>query len=396
MSSSPARAAGVGPLKDLKIVVMDGAVALAPAGFLSELGAEVVRVDRAQGHNAHHAQLQEHQGETWDDPMGVFGVWHPVAVDLKNPDGAEAVLRLIEHADAFVEGWRPGVAERLGIGPAECLARNPKLVYLRMTGFGQDGPLATVAGHDFNYLAIAGAIGTFGREGEVPLPPLNLLGDMAGGLHAALGLLAGVFEARASGKGQVVDSAILDTVVSLMGLIYLMHSNGVWTTERGANFMDGGAPFLNVYETSDGKFVTVTPFEPQFWSEFLARLGLDEHELPGEMDRDAWPELKERIAAVFRTKTRDEWTALLEHTDACVSPVLSIAEAPDHPHNVARGTFVRANGAVYPAPSPRFSRTPLALRQPSPSTPEGRRQTLLSWGFEHETVEQLLKQGAIS
>ncbi|WP_330231487.1 CoA transferase [Nocardia sp. NBC_00508] len=379
----------------MKLVAMDGAVALAPAGFLGDLGAHVVRVDRAVGDNAHHAQLDVHTGDDWATPMGTFGTWHPISVDLKHPRGAEVVLRLIENADGFVEGFRPGVAERLGIGPDACLSRNPRLVYLRMTGWGQTGPLAEVAGHDFNYLAIAGAIGAFGREGEIPFPPLNLLGDMAGGLHGALGLLAGIFEARKSGKGQVIDAAIIDTVTSLMGFIYLMQSNGIWTTERGNNLMDGGAPFLNVYETADGKFVTVTPFEPQFWSEFLRKLGLDESELPPEMDRASWPELRQRIAQVFKTKTRDEWAELLEYTDACVSPVLSLAEAPDHPHNVARGTFIRQDGAIYPAQSPRFSRTRPGLRQESPSTKESRRTTLVEWGFGEAEIDRLLEGGVI-
>jgi alpha-methylacyl-CoA racemase len=356
-------------------------------------------VDRAHGENEHHVQFEAHVKGDWVDPRkGMMdGGARSVAVDLKHPKGAEVVLRLIDKADAFVEGFRPGVAERLGIGPDACLARNPRLVYTRMTGWGQTGPLANVPGHDFNYVAIAGALGTFGREGEVPLPPLNLLGDVASALHGALATLAGIFEARESGQGQVIDAAIVDSTAYFMGTIYLMRSMGVWTDRRGSNLMDGGAPFLNVYECSDGKFVTVTAFERPFWSDLLQRLGLDGQDLPDQMERECWPLLCQKLADVFRTKTRDEWTALLEMTDACVSPVLSLDEAPNHPHNKARNTFFSDNnGVLRPASAPRFSRSTPQPPAPRASTPEGRRATMRAFGFSDSEIDDLVRDGVVA
>ncbi len=390
----------MGPLSSLKVVALDAQGASSAAcSFLGSLGAQVLRVLRSRGDNPHHESFAAYAKGDWVDPgQGILGSarW-TVAADLKHPAGLEAVIQLAERADILVEGFRPGTAERIGIGPEVCLARNPKLVYLRSTGWGQIGPLSKIAGHDINYIAIAGALDPIGRQGEPPMPPLNLLGDVAGGLHAAFGALAAAFEASHSGKGQVVDAAMLDSAAQFMDVVYLMHAMGAWSLERGTNLMDTGAPFYNVYQTADDKYVAVSAFEPQFYSVLLSNLGLDEQSLPPQMDRKAWPLIRGKIADAFRAKTRDEWASLLENTDACVSPVLSLEEAPNHPHNKARGNFVNVGGLTRPATGPRFSRSEIEARPKShPSTPESRRQSFLDWGFSETQIDELISVGAIS
>ena len=379
-----------GPLTGIRVVELAG-IGPGPmcALLLSDMGAEVLRVDR-----------------TADMNLGIpkptrFDLLNrgrrSVAVDLKKPAGVEAVLRLVERADALIEGYRPGVTERLGVGPDVCLARNPRLVYGRMTGWGQDGPLAQAAGHDWNYIAITGALHMIGRQGDRPVPPLNLVGDFGGGaLYLAMGLLAGIIEARQSGHGQVVDAAITDGTASLMTLFWGLHGAGLWKDARGRNVLDTGAHFGEVYETKDGKYVTILSLEPKFYAELLRRIGLTATDLPEQNDQRHWPAMKERFAAIFRTKTRDEWCALLEGTDACFAPVLSLAEAPSHPHHVARQTFVTVDGVVQPAPAPRFSRTPGAIQRPPAQAGEHTEDGLRDWGFSADEVAQLRAAGAIA
>jgi alpha-methylacyl-CoA racemase len=306
------------------------------------------------------------------------------------------VLGLVGAADALVEGFRPGVAERLGIGPDPCLARNPRLVYGRVTGWGQDGPWRLAAGHDIDYVALAGALHPIGQAGGPPVPPLNLVGDFGGGgMLLALGVVAALLEASRSGRGQVVDAAMVDGAALLTTQFHELLAAGLWREERGANLLDGGAPFYGVYETADGRHLAVGALEPQFWAELLERLGLDAAELPAQLDRNGWPELRERLAALFRTRPRDEWCELLAGTDACVAPVLGLGEAPAHRHNRARGTFVDVGGVVQPAPAPRFSRTPPDPPQPPARPGEHTDQALADWGVAPEEVARLRATGAI-
>ncbi|MFC7274862.1 CaiB/BaiF CoA transferase family protein [Paractinoplanes rhizophilus] len=336
-----------GPLAGVRVVELAG---LAPGPFgcmiLADLGADVILVDRpGGGHVPPPGPLQRGR--------------RVVELDLKAPDGLDALLRLVERADVLVEGYRPGVAERLGFGPAHCEKINPRLVYGRMTGWGQDGPLAARAGHDIDYIAVAGALEPLGRAGERPHAPLNLIGDFAGGgMLLAVGILAALLERERSGCGQIVDAAMVDGSALLMALFHGMIADGSWPFPRGANLLDGGAPFYDTYETSDGGFVAVGALEPPFYAALLDGLGLAEADLPGQLDRDGWPALRARFAEVFATRTRDEWAAVFAGTDACVAPVLSPTEAPAHPHNRARKTFVEVDGLAQPAPAPRFGRTP--------------------------------------
>jgi alpha-methylacyl-CoA racemase len=380
----------MGPLAGTRIVELSG---IGPGPFcamlLAELGAEVLRVDR-----------------TSDAALGIakpvaFDLYNrsrrSIAVDLKTAGGVDAVLRLVDQADALIEGFRPGVTERLGLGPDVCLARNPRLVYGRMTGWGQSGPLARAAGHDWNYIALTGALHAIGRLGERPVPPLNLVGDFGGGsLYLALGIVAGLFEASRSGRGQVVDAAIVDGAASLMTLFYGLHGAGLWRDERGVNLIDTGAPFAEVYETRDGKYVTVIAIEGKFYDELCRRIGLDPEAMPHQNDRSAWPAQKARFAEVFRTKTRDEWCALLEGTDACFAPVLSLEDAPHHPHNVARQTFLDIDGVTQPAPAPRFSRTPGAVQCPPAAPGEHNDEALRDWGFSADEIAALRQAGTIA
>jgi alpha-methylacyl-CoA racemase len=321
-----------------------------------------------------------------------------VGIDLKNPDALELVLGLVEQADGLIEGFRPGVAERLGVGPDVCFARNKRLVYGRMTGWGQDGPMASMAGHDIDYIAIGGALWSIGRADSAPVPPLNLVGDFGGGgLLLAFGMVAALLEAARSGEGQVVDAAMVDGAASLMTMIHAFHRHGLWNDERGANILDTGAPFYEVYETGDGKWMAVGGIEAQFYAELIKGLGLEgDSSLPPQMSRQRWPAMKARFGEIFKTKTRDEWSAIFDGTDACVVPVLSPWEANRHPHNVARSTFVEVGGAVQPAPSPRFSRTPSAISSP-PSPPGADTISgLVEWGVSEDVVTKLRESGALS
>ncbi len=341
-----------GPLQGVRVVEI-GSIGPGPfcAMLLADLGADVVRVDRAGGGG-----------------LGA-GDWNPmnrgrktVAADLKSDEGREFALGLIDKADALVEGFRPGVMERLGLGPDVALDRNPRIVYGRMTGYGQEGPMSKVAGHDINYISLAGALGAMQRTGEKPVPPLNLVGDFGGGgMVLALGIVAALYEARSSGKGQVVDAAMVEGVAVLTTLIHGLTQGGIWDdTKPGTNLLDTGAHFYEVYETSDGGHMAVGAIEPQFYAELLRLLELPADELP-QMEKDRWPEFKERIAAVFKTKTRDEWAAIFEPAEACTTAIYGLREAATHPHNVARGSFVEHGGVLQPAPAPRFSRTPLQI-----------------------------------
>ncbi|WP_338784476.1 CaiB/BaiF CoA-transferase family protein [Streptomyces sp. DG1A-41] len=348
-----ARTPGQGPLTGVRVVELAG---IGPGPFaamlLADLGADVVRVDRPGG-----------PGLAIDPAYDVTNRnKRSVVVDLKSPDGPARVLDLAARADILVEGYRPGVAERLGVGPEPCHARNPALVYGRMTGWGQDGPLADRAGHDIAYIAPTGTLGMIGRPDEPPSVPANLLGDYAGGsLYLVVGVLAALHHARATGTGQVVDAAIVDGVCHLATMIHGMLAAGGWQDRRGANLLDGGCPYYGTYETADGRHMAVGALEPRFYEEFLALLGVED-QAAARKDVTRWGELREQIAARFKTRTRDEWTALFDGSDACVAPVLSLREAPHHPHLSARGTFTDHGGITQPAPAPRFSATPTSVR----------------------------------
>jgi alpha-methylacyl-CoA racemase len=379
-----------GPLEGVRVVELAG---IGPGPFaammLADMGADVVRVDRAQKVTG---------GDPASPPIDLLGRGRrSVGIDLKHPEGAGVVLKLAEHADVLIEGFRPGVMERLGIGPEECMARNPRLVYGRMTGWGQEGPYADAAGHDINYIALAGALDPIGRAGERPVPPLNLVGDFGGGgMFMAYGVVCALLEAGRSGRGQVIDAAMVDGAAVLTTFIHSLRAIGLWTDERGTNLLDTGAHFYDVYETADHRFVSVGSIEPQFYAELLRLSGLEGEELPGQMDRSQWPALKDRVAEVFRTKTRDEWCALMEGTDVCFAPVLSMGEAPAHPHNRRRETFVEVAGVPQPAPAPRFGRTPGAIDRPPPHFGQHTDDTLADWGFTAGEREKLRQAGAIA
>jgi len=380
----------MGPLAGLKVIEMAG---IGPGPFcammLADLGAEVIRVDRLQSARG---------GDPAKPPLDFLGRGRrSVAVDLKHAEGIETALRLVERADVLLEGFRPGVMERLGLGPDVCLERNPRLVYGRMTGWGQSGPLASAAGHDINYIALAGALDPIGRRGEPPLPPINLVGDFGGGgMLLAYGVLAALFERSRSGRGQVIDAAMVDGAAALMTLMHGLRAIGLWQDARGTNLLDTGAHFYEVYETADQKYVSIGSIEPQFYAELLARTGLDPESLPPQMSREQWPALKQRLAAVFRTKTRDEWCAIMEGSDVCFAPVLSMSEAPQHPHNAARGTFVEVAGHVQPGPAPRFSRTPAARPAPPPHPGQHTDAILEAWGFGPAEIAKLRELRAVA
>ncbi len=387
-----------GPLQGIKIIELAG---IGPSPYacmmLADAGAQVLRLERAMPGAVERAEeLRESgAGSYWD----LTNRSRPsVGIDLKHPDAVELVLGLVEQADGLIEGFRPGVAERLGVGPDACFARNPKLVYGRMTGWGQDGPMAHMAGHDIDYIAIGGALWSFGRADSAPVPPLNMVGDFGGGgMLLAFGILAALLDAARSGQGQVVDAAMVDGSASLMTMIHAFHRFGIWNEERGANMLDTGAPFYEVYETADGKWMAVGAIERQFYAELLVGLGLaDDASLPDQQSRADWPAMKERFASIFKTKSRDEWTAVFDGTDACVTPVLSPWEVHEHPHIAARQTYIEVDGAVQPAPAPRFSRTPAAVSMP-PSPPGADTVWgLLEWGVAEESVATLRASGALS
>jgi alpha-methylacyl-CoA racemase len=347
----------MGPLDGVRVIEI---ASLAPAPFgcmiLSDLGADVLRVERAENCGR----------PAPPDPLARGR--RSIGINLKAAEGVELLLRLVAGTDVLVEGFRPGVAERLGFGPEVCAGRNPRLVYGRMTGWGQDGPLAPTAGHDIDYIAIAGALFPIGRAGERPVPPLNLVADFGGGgMLLALGILAALIERERSGFGQVVDAAMVDGSALLTSFLYGLRAAGAWRDERGVNLLDGGAPFYDTYETADGGAVAVGALEAKFYAELLAGLGLAGEDLPGQHDRAGWPVLRARFAEVFATRTRDEWAEVFAASDGCVAPVLSPAEAHRHPHNAARGTFAEVGGVVQPAPAPRFGRTPAAVPAAPPA-----------------------------
>jgi alpha-methylacyl-CoA racemase len=358
------------------------------AMLLSDMGAEVLRVDRITA-------------EGFDTGIPVkFNFLNrgrrSIAIDLKKKEGSETLLRLVERANALIEGFRPGVTERLGIGPEVCLARNHKLIYGRMTGWGQEGPLAHAAGHDINYISLVGALDAIGREGQAPVPPLNLVGDFGGGaLYLAFGIVCGLLEASRSGQGQVVDAAMVDGVASLMTLFFGLKAAGIWTSRRSENLLDTGAHFYNVYETADGKYISIGSIEPKFYAELLHLLGLKGEDLPHQMDRKSWSEMRERLQALFKTKTRDEWCAIMEGTDACFTPVLSMDEVPNHPHNKARGIFIEIDGVTQPGPAPRFSRTKPEIQGPPSKPGQHTNEALADWGFTAEEITKLRESGVI-
>jgi alpha-methylacyl-CoA racemase len=383
----------MGPLDGIRIVEIAG-IGPGPYGamLLADLGAEVIRIDRSASVNSMGVADPD------SPPSDVLGRGRrSLAVDLKHPDGVATVLDLIATADALVEGFRPGVMERLGLGPDVCLERNPRLVYGRMTGWGQDGPYAQAAGHDINYIALAGALEPLGRAGQPPTPPINLIGDFGGGgMLLAFGMCAALVEAGRSGKGQVIDAAMIDGAASLMTMTWSFKHMGIWHDERGTNMLDTGAHFYDTYETADGKYVSIGSIEPQFYAELLRLTGLEGADLPRQMDRSAWPELKERFAEIFRQKTRDEWCEIMEHTDVCFAPVLAMDEAPQHPHIAERETFTTYAGLVQPAPAPRFSRTPGAIERPPAHAGQHTDDVLADLGYDDARIAELRSAGAIA
>ncbi|MBP7818124.1 MAG: CoA transferase [Phenylobacterium sp.] len=373
-----------GPLTGLKIIEFAG---IGPGPFcgmlLSDLGADVVRIDRKGTGGASPANVSARGRRS-------------VGLDLKNPQSIETCLKLMEGADAVFEGFRPGVMERLGLGPEVALKRNPKLVYGRMTGWGQTGPYANAAGHDMNYIAISGALHAIGTK-DKPVPPLNLVGDFGGGaLYLAFGLMAGIISARETGKGQVIDAAMSDGAASLMAMFYGMKASGVWTNDRRANMLDGGAHFYDTYQCSDGKWISIGSIEPQFYALLLEKTGITDPAFAGQMNRGEWDGLRAKLAEVIGKKTQDEWSAIMGGTDVCFAPVLDLDEAPRHPHNVARQTFVEVAGVTQPAPAPRFSATPGAIQGPPPATGAHDVEALTDWGFSAAEIEALKAAGALN
>ena len=378
----------MGPLTGVKIIELAG---IGPAPFcgmlLADLGADVLRIDRKAG-GARSIDI--------DPARDILNRGRrSIAMDLKHPEAIEALLGLVEKADIFIEGFRPGVTERMGLGPDACLARNSKLVYGRMTGWGQTGPLAQTSGHDINYLALSGALHLIGRKGEKPLPPLNLVGDMGGGgLFLAFGLVCALLESRTSGQGQVVDAAMIEGSALQLSAVLMMRAVGHLKEERGTNLTDTGAHFYEVYETSDGGYMAVGAIEPQFYALLCKGANLDPERFNGQMDSSRWDSLKAELADIFKTKTRSEWEAIFNGTDACVTPVLSLSEAAAHPHNQARGVYID-NGALQPAPGPRFSRTPGAISRPPPLPGQHTDEAMAEWGIAPAEIARLRQSGAV-
>jgi len=377
----------MGPLQGVKIIEIAG---IGPGPFcammLSDMGAEIVRVER--------------KGLTADPKAVKYQILNrgrkSLGIDLKKPEGVAAVLRLVGQADGLFEGFRPGVMERLGLGPEDCLKINPKLVYGRMTGWGQDGPLALAAGHDINYISLSGALHAIGPSGEKPVPPLNLVGDFGGGgMLLAFGIVCALLETQKSGLGQVVDAAMVDGSAALMAMFYGMAATGSWKDQRGQNLLDSGSHFYNTYETLDGKWISVGSIEPQFYALLLEKSGISDPEFLTQMDQSKWPEFKEKMTEIFKSKTREEWCRIMGGTDICFAPVLTMDEALKNEHNVARSTFIEVDGVPQPAPAPRFDRTRPEVQMPPP-VPGGDTEVILAdWGFSSEEIDSLKAVEAI-
>jgi len=378
-----------GPLAGLRVIELAG---LGPGPFcamvLADLGADVIRLERV-GMPAPRAGVPDRR-------LVLTRGRQAIGVDLKHPRGIELVLRMVETADVLVEGFRPGVVERIGLDPTICLERNPTLIYGRITGYGREGPLATEAGHDINYISIAGALDPIGRRGEAPVPPLNLVADFGGGgMLLTMGILAAVYERGRSGLGQVVDAAMVDGAALLTTMLHEIRGLSLWHDERGTNSMDTGSHYYNVYETSDGEFLAVGAMEPRFYRSFMEGLGFAEGNIPPQDDQSQWEPLKGRVAEIFRSRTRVEWLQIFDGTDACVTPVLALGEAPSHPHNRTRATFVEVGGVVEPAPAPRFSRTPAPLPLPPPGPGVHATETLVRWGLTQTEIDLLVDEGVV-
>jgi len=374
----------MGPLAGIKVVEIAG---IGPGPFcammLADMGADVIRVDRKGAQGGSKFDILNRGRKS-------------VAIDLKSDEGKEAVLKLIDKADALIEGFRPGVMERLGLGPDVALERNPKLVFGRMTGWGQDGPLAHAAGHDINYIALTGALYAMGRDETPPAPPLNLVGDFGGGgMLLAFGIACALIDAKKSGKGQVVDAAMTDGASILSAMMYGFSASGMWTNDRYSNMLDGGAHFYDSYETSDGKYIALGSIEPQFYALLLEKTGINDPAFKDQMNRNNWPELKKQLAQILKTKTRDEWCEIMEGTDVCFAPILNFNEATEHPHNKARNTFVEIEGVKQPAPAPRFSRTSPSTPNPPAKAGEHTEEALAEWGISSDELAKMKQGGAI-
>ena len=380
----------MGALDGVRVIELAG---IGPGPFcgmmLADMGADIVRIDRAGAVRG---------GDPANPPANVNARGRrSIGVDLKSEAGRDLVLRMVADADVVFEGFRPGVAERLGLGPEDCMARNPAIVYGRMTGWGQDGPYAQTAGHDINYIALAGALAHIGRDDTGPVPPLNLVGAFGGGgMYLAFGIVCALLSARSTGEGQVVDAAMVDGAASLMSFFYGMLHTGFATEGRGENMLDTGAHFYDVYECADGEYISIGSIEPQFYAELIEKLGLDPDDFADQHDRSRWPELKAKVAAVVVTRTRDEWDAVLEGSDVCYAPVLTVSEAIDHPHHVARGTFVESGGLKQPGPAPRLSGTPGSIRRPPPHEGQHTAELLDELGLGADEVAALRASGAVA
>ena len=375
----------MGPLTGIRVVEMAG---IGPGPFtammLSALGAEVIRVDRLSHKGTGHRANVLNRGRK------------SIAVDLKNPRGVETTLRLIEQADVVLEGFRPGVMERLGLGPEECLSVNPRLIFGRMTGWGQTGPLSQAAGHDINYISIAGALGAMGYADRPPAPPLNLVGDFGGGaMYLLTGILAALVERATSGQGQIIDAAMTDGTASLLSPFFGLMAMNMWTTDRFSNRLDGGAFYYGSYECSDGKYISIGSLEPQFYAVLLEKAEITDPEFQEQLDEAAWPAKREKLNQLFKTRTRQQWCDIMEGTDVCFAPVLDLKEAPAHPHNIDRKTFVELDGVVQPAPAPRFSRTQGEIQGPAAMAGEHTREVLSAWNFTDQEIGELQASGAI-
>ncbi len=375
----------MGPLTGIRVVEMAG---IGPGPFtammLSDLGADVIRVDRLSHKGTGHRANVLNRGRK------------SIAVDLKNPRGVETTLRLIEQADVVLEGFRPGVMERLGLGPEECLSVNPRLIFGRMTGWGQTGPLSQTAGHDIKYISIAGALGAMGYADRPPAPPLNLVGDFGGGaMYLLTGILAALVERATSGQGQIIDAAMTDGTASLLSPFFGLMAMNMWTTDRFSNRLDGGAFYYGSYECSDGKYISIGSLEPQFYALLLEKAEITDPEFQEQLDEAAWPAKREKLNQLFKTRTRQQWCDIMEGTDACFAPVLNLKEAPAHPHNIVRKTFVELDGVVQPAPAPQFSRTQGEIQGPAAMAGEHTREVLSAWNFSDQEIGELQATGAI-